>query len=123
MTRSVAPIRLANANFAYISSPGTRPTIATNGITNLSDYSNTQAMLGNVATAYSNAVNYVDTRGFVNTQQLQANLANYTDSSSLQLSSLNDLDVSQASNNATLVYDTDDNKYIVKQLDLDGGNF
>ena len=123
MTRSVAPIRLANANFAYISSPSTRPTIATSAISDLSTYSNTEAMLGNVATAYSNAVSYVDTQGFVNTQQLEANLVNYTNSSSLQLSSLNDLDVSQASNNATLVYNTDDNKYIVKQLDLDGGNF
>jgi hypothetical protein len=123
LTKSVAPIRLANANFAYISAPGTKPTISTKAVSDLASYSNTALMLANDATTYANAVNYVDSQGFVNTAQLQANLANYTNSSSLTVSSLTDVDATQVSNNATLVYSTDNNKYTVKQLDLDGGNF
>ena len=117
LTRNVVPIKLANANFAYVSSPGTTPTITTKAINDLSNYSNTQSMLGNVATAYANAVSYVDSKGFVNSSSLAANL------SSLELSGLSDVDDSQASNNSTLVYNTANNKYTVKQLDLDGGNF
>jgi hypothetical protein len=109
LTKQVAPIRLANANFAYIAAPSIRPSITTSAINNLSVYSNTQAMLGNVATAYSNAINYVET--------------NFANASSIELSSLNDLDDTQKSNNATLVYSSNADKYVVKQLDLDGGNF
>jgi len=109
LTKSVAPIKLANANFAYVASPGTTPTISTAAISDLSSYSNTQAMLGNVATAYTNAISYVN--------------ANYVNASSLQMSSLTDVDASVTSNNATLVYSTDSNKYVVKQLGLDGGDF
>jgi hypothetical protein len=122
MSRSIN-IKLTKANFAYVASPATKPTISTSAISNLSDYSNTELMLANDATTYANAVNYVDSRGFVNTAQLQANLANYTNSSSLTVSSLTDVDATQVSNNATLVYSTDNNKYTVKQLNLDGGNF
>lgn len=123
LTKSVAPIKLANANFAYVASPASVPTIITSAITDLSRYSNTEAMLANDATTYANAVNYVNGRGFVNTAQLQANLANYTPSANLQLSSLTDVVAVSPANNATLVYSSANNKYIVKQLDLDGGNF
>ena len=123
LTRQVVPIKLANANFAYVASPASTPTIVTKAISDLSSYSNTEAMLGNVATAYTNAVNYVAGQNFVNSSQLSANLANYTNTSSFVMTSLNDVDDSSLSNNATLVYNTDNNKYTVKQLDLDGGNF
>ena len=123
LTKSVAPIKLANANFAYVSSPGSIPTITTQAIADLSNYSNTAAMLANDATTYSNAVNYVDSRNFVNTSQLAANLANFTPASNLQLVSLTDVVATSPSNNATLVYSSANNKYVVKQLDLDGGNF
>lgn len=123
LTKSVSPIKLANANFAYVASPGSSPAITTSAINNLSEYSNTSQMLANDATTYANAVAYVDSKGFVNSSQLSANLANYTNSSSLVMTSLTDVDDSLKSNNATLVYSSGSDKYVVKQLDLDGGNF
>ena len=112
LTRQVTPIKLANSNFAYISVPGSNPTIVTSSISvdsQLAQYSNTEQMLGNVATAYSNSINFVET--------------NYINASSLELTSLNDIDDTLKSNNATLVYNTESDKYVVKQIDLDGGNF
>ena len=40
-----------------------------------------------------------------------------------RLDSLNDVNADNESNNATLVYDSITDTYIVKQLDLDGGTF
>lgn len=121
LTKSVAPIKLANANFAYVASPSSRPVIVSKP--SLDGYSNTEQMLANDATTYANSVSYTNSRGFVNTSQLAANLANYTPSANLQLSSLTDVVAVSPSNNATLVYSSANNKYVVKQLDLDGGNF
>jgi hypothetical protein len=112
VTNNRGPIKLANANFAYVPAPGSRPTIVTSTISDLSSYSNTEAMLGNVAAAYTNSVAYTDNR-----------LTAYVNTASLTLSSLNDVVTAGASNNATLVYSSANNKYIAKQLDLDGGNF
>jgi len=44
-------------------------------------------------------------------------------SSSTRLDSLQDVVATSETNNSTLVYDETTDKYIVKQLDLDGGNF
>ena len=44
-------------------------------------------------------------------------------SSSTRLDSLQDVVATSETNNSTLVYDETIDKYIVKQLDLDGGNF
>lgn len=75
-------------------------------------------MLANDATTYANAVNYVNSRNFVNTAQLSANLANLT------VSSLSDVSVTlPITKDSTLVYNTTNNKYEVKQLDVDGGTF
>lgn len=123
VTNSRGPIKLANANFAYVAAPASRPTIISSTITDLTNYSNTALMLANDATTYANAVNYVDGKNFVNTSQLAANLSNFTPATNLQVSSLTDVIATSPSNNATLVYNTDNNKYTVKQLDLDGGNF
>ena len=123
LTKSVAPIKLANTNFAYISKPSSAPTITTSAINDLSDYSNTSAMLANDATTYTNTVNFVTSQGYVTNTELEANLQNYTPTSNLTLATLTDVDDSLKSNNSTLVFNTDNNKYIVKQLDLDGGNF
>lgn len=123
VTKNVAPIRLANVNFAYVPSPASRPTVTTSAISDLSGYSNTSTVLDFDATTYANAVNYVDSRGFVNSSQLAANLTNYTPTANLQVSTLSDVVVSSLSNNATLVYNSANNKYIVKQLDVDGGSF
>jgi hypothetical protein len=40
-----------------------------------------------------------------------------------KLDSLNDVNADNESNNATLVYDSTTDTYVVKQLDLDGGTF
>lgn len=113
LTNNRGPIKLANSNFAYIAAPASSPVvIATAAISDLSIYSNTEAMLGNVATAYTNAVTYTNTR-----------LTAYTNTAALQLSTLSDVVANGASNNATLVYNTGTNKYVVKQLDIDGGSF
>jgi len=40
-----------------------------------------------------------------------------------RLDSLNDVNANNESDNATLVYDSITDTYIVKQLDLDGGTF
>lgn len=40
-----------------------------------------------------------------------------------RLDSLNDVNADNESNNATLVYDSTTDTYVVKQLDLDGGTF
>jgi hypothetical protein len=102
LTKQVAPIKLANANFAYVASPATSPTLSTAAVSALFEYSNTEQMLGNVATAYgnsvafsvvvsnqaytnaifvantlagtayANAVAYVDGKDYVNTSQLVA---------------------------------------------------
>jgi hypothetical protein len=123
LTNSRGSIKLANANFAYVAAPGSRPTIITSTIANFNNYSNTELMLANDATTYANAVNYVEGKSYVNTSQLAANLANFTPATNLQVSSLTDVVATSPSNNATLVYSSANNKYIVKQLDLDGGNF
>lgn len=40
-----------------------------------------------------------------------------------RLDKLQDVDASTETENATLVYDSTTDKYVVKQLDVDGGNF
>jgi hypothetical protein len=112
LVRTNTPIKLSKSDNVFIATTRPSPTLSTTAINELSRYSNTEAMLGNVSTSYSNAINYVDTA-----------LLSYTNTASLELNTLNDIDSTQLSNNATLVYDTNDNKYVVKQLDLDGGNF
>jgi hypothetical protein len=98
-------------SYQQIIIPGqsTTPTLTNQAISDLSNYSNTEVVLGFVNTAYSNSIAFVE--------------ANYTNSASLQLSSLNDVSANTRANNDTLVFDTMQNKYISKQLDLDGGNF
>ena len=111
-------IKLANVNFAYVASPKSQPTLIRSSSVDLVPYSNTGQMLANDATTYANAVNYVNSRNFVNTAQLSANLANLT------VSSLSDVSVtSPITEDSTLVYNTTNNKYEVKQLDVDGGTF
>jgi hypothetical protein len=98
-------------SYQQIIIPGqsTTPTLTNQAISDLSNYSNTEVVLGFVNTAYSNSIAFVET--------------NYTNSSSLQLSSLNDVSANTRANNDTLVFDTAQNKYISKAIDIDGGNF
>lgn len=109
--RSGAPrIRLTSSNGAFVNYPSNIPTVSTAAIVDLSSYSNTNTVLQYDAITYANAVAFVTN--------------NYTNTASLMLDTLNNIDEPPTvSNNSTLVYDTASNKYIVKQLDLDGGNF
>jgi hypothetical protein len=126
--KSFAPVRsgaqrikLTGSNGSFLSYPTDIPTIATAAINDLSLYPNTATVLAYDATTYANAVAYtnISTNNVLNTV---AN--NYTNNASLRLKSLNDINEPPAvSNNSTLVYDTITNKYIVKQINLDGGNF
>lgn len=103
-------IKLTGSNGSLVSYPTNVPTVSTAAINDLSQYPNTAAVLAYDATTYANAVAYV--------------IANYTSTNSLQLNTLNDINVPPTiSNNSTLVYDTTTNKYVVKQVDLNGGTF
>lgn len=103
-------IKLKNINGSLVSYSTNVPTVSTSAINDLSQYSNTATVLAYDATTYANAVAYI--------------IANYTSTNSLQLNTLNDIDAPPTiSNNSTLVYDTTTNKYIVKQVDLNGGSF
>lgn len=103
-------IKLTGSNGSLVSYPTNVPTVSTTAINDLSQYPNTATVLAYDATTYANAVAYV--------------IANYTSTNSLQLNTLNDINVPPTiSNNSTLVYDTTTNKYVVKQVDLNGGTF
>lgn len=107
-------IKLTGSNGSFISYPANIPTVTTAAINDLSNYSNTQTVLAFDATTYANAIAY--------TVAYTGN--NYVNSASLRIKSLNDVnEPPTVSNNSTLVYDTVTNKYIVKQINLDGGNF
>lgn len=69
-------------------------------------------MLANDATTFANSGAY--TRSYVNTA-----IANIT------ISTISDvtLATNPPSNNSTLVYNSGNNKYVIRQMDLDGGNF
>lgn len=79
-------------------------------VSDLSQYSNTAQMLANDATTYANAIAFVQN--------------NYINSSSLTVSSLADVIATMPlANNSTLVYNSANNKYVVKELGVDGGTF
>lgn len=107
-TRSGQPtIKVTGAGGAYVPYPTNVQTIQLQNISELSQYSNTSQMLANDATTFANAVTYV-----------QNALGNLT------LSSLTDVVITAPiTNDSTLVYSTANNKYVVKQLDVDGGTF
>jgi hypothetical protein len=79
---------------------------------NLSNFSNTTFMLANDATTYANAIAYA------------ANLISNS-VANIAVASISDVQLSQVppANNSTLVFNTTNNKYVVRQMDLDGGNF
>ena len=92
--------------------PASVPVVTAAAISDLSKFSNTTTMLANDATTYANAVAYA--------ANLVANsIAN------IAVASISDVQLSQnpPANNSTLVFNTTNNKYVVKQMDLDGGSF
>lgn len=110
-TRSGQPtIKVTAANGAYVPYPTNVQTIQLQNVSELSQYSNTTQMLANDATTYANAVAYVQN--------------NYVNASALTLSSLTDVLITlPITDDSTLVYNTTNSKYEVKQLDVDGGTF
>ena len=74
---------VANAAALYQTTAGLSANVATLTANNSTNFGGVSlatvnsAITGNAATAYTNAVTYVDSRPFVNTSQLSSNLANY----------------------------------------------
>lgn len=108
---------------ALVGAPTSQPTLITLNTPNLADYANTVQMLANDATTYANAVNFAAlaaANAYANAIAFASNAA-----ASVAVADLTDVVLSTAppANNSTLVYSSANNKYVVKQLDLDGGNF
>lgn len=118
-------IKLANVNFAYVASPKNQPTIVSSigAASSFAPYSNTAQMLANDATTYANAVNFASQAAAA----AYANAIAYTSNqvSNVSVASLSDVVLSTVppANNSTLVYNSANNKYVVRQIDVDGGKF
>lgn len=110
-TRSGQPvIKVTSSNGAFVAYPTSVLTLQSQSVTSLTQYSNTAQMLANDATTYANAIAFVQN--------------NYINSSSLTVSSLTDVVATMPlANNSTLVYNSANNKYVVKELGVDGGTF
>jgi len=103
-------IKLTGSNGSLVSYPTNVPTVSTAAINDLSQFPNTVTVLAYDAVTYANAIAFITN--------------NYTNTGSLDINTLNDIEVPPTiANNSTLVYDTNTNKYVVKTVDLDGGNF
>lgn len=119
----VYKVKVVNQSGALGAAPASPPVLTTTSILNLTSYSNTAQMLANDATTYANAVNFASlaaANAYANAIAYAANAA-----ANVAVSNLTDvvLQSSPPANNSTLVYNSANNKYVVKQLDLDGGNF
>ena len=100
-------IKTSNAAGLLSSNPVNAPTAIASPVSDLSGYSNTEAMLANTAAAYNNAVAFAATSaGNVYVSSIKDVVAN-----------------SSPANNSTLVYNTSNNKYIVTPYNSDGGLF
>jgi hypothetical protein len=106
-------VKVVNRNGSLLAMPASVPVITTTAISDISKYSNTAVMLANDATTYANAIAYA------------ANLIANSVLTNVSIASISDVQLSQnpPANNSTLVYNTTNNKYIVDQINLDGGNF
>jgi hypothetical protein len=108
VTNNQYKVKVVNQNGSLLTIPASVPVVTTAAISNIDKYSNTATMLANDATTYANAIAYA------------SNLV-----SSVTVASITDVQLSQVppANNSTLVYNTANNKYVVRQMDLDGGIF
>lgn len=107
VSNSQYKIKVVNQSGALLAAPASVPVLISSAISDLGNYSNTAVMLANDATTYANSVAYTNGK-----------VANVT------VGAISDITVTGTpANNSTLVYDTATNKYVVKQIDLDGGNF
>lgn len=123
VTSKVYKVKVSNQSGILTQSPGSVPVLSTSSILNLLSYSNTSQMLANDATTYANAVNYAALAA----ANAYANAVAYATSAAANVAVANLTDVvlqtAPPANNSTLVYSSANNKYVVKQMDLDGGNF
>ena len=112
IVRNQYKVKVVNQNGSLLVAPATVPTLITSAISDLSRYSNTALMLANDATTYANAVTFAT--------NLVANAV-----ANVAVASLSDvvLSTNPPANNSTLVYNSANNKYVVRQMDLDGGSF
>lgn len=123
VTNNQYKLKVVNKNGSLLVAPASIPTVTASGVSTLDNYSNTSAMLANDATTYANAVAYANSiaqTAYANAIAYAANLtANVT------IATISDvvLSANPPANNSTLVYNSANNKYVVKQMDLDGGNF
>jgi hypothetical protein len=96
---STNTIKLAGVNIGggYVPYPQNTPTIVTQAISDLSNYSNTSQVMSLIDNAVAN----------------------------IHVSDLSDVVLSSnpPDNNSSLVYNTANNKYVVEQIPVDGGTF
>lgn len=123
VTNKVYQVKVINQGGALLAAPASAPVLTTSAVFNLSSYSNTSQMLANDATTYANAVSFASVAAAAAYNNAVAYAASAA--SNVAVADLTDviLQATPPANNSTLVYNTGSNKYVVKQLDLDGGNF
>jgi hypothetical protein len=112
VTRNQFTVKVVNQNGSLLTAPASVPVVTTGAISDVSKFATTTAMLANDTTTYANSIAYAS--------NLVANsIANLT------IAAISDVTLSQQppANNSTLIFNTTNNKYIVKQMDLDGGSF
>lgn len=119
----VYKIKVVNQSGSLVQAPASTPVLATSSVLNLVSYSNTAQMLANDATTYANAVAYANQAAFTAYTNAVAYAANAA--ANVAVADLTDvvLQTNPPANNSTLIYNSANNKYVVKQMDLDGGNF
>jgi hypothetical protein len=112
ITTNQYKVKVVNQNGSLLTMPASVPVVTAAAISDLSKFSNTSAMLANDATTYANSVAYTDSK-------VAGAVVNVT------IASISDVQLSQnpPANNSTLVFNTTNNKYVVRQMDLDGGSF
>jgi hypothetical protein len=108
VTTNKYKVRVVNQNGSLLTMPASVPVVTAAAISDLTKFSNTSTMLANDATTYANAIAYAS--------NLVSNVA---------IASITDVQLSQVppANNSTLMFNTTNNKYVVRQMDLDGGIF
>jgi len=111
-TRNQFTVKVVNQNGSLLQAPASVPIVTTSAIADTSKFATTAAMLANDATTYANSIAFT-------TNLVANNISNLT------IAAISDVTLTQTPppNNSTLIFNTTNNKYIVKQMDLDGGTF
>jgi len=131
ITTNKYKVRVVNQNGSLLTMPASVPVVTASAISDLTKFSNTTAMLANDATTYANAIAYAANLGYNVAETAYANAIAYAANlisnsvANIAVASISDVQLSQVppANNSTLVFNTTNNKYVVRQMDLDGGNF